>query len=115
MPRDKHYYVYIMASKGRVLYVGMTGFLLARVLQHKAGDQDGFTRRYHVNRLVYFESFQYVNNAISRETELKKWRREKKVALIENANPAWQDLAADWGQCIALKRADSSPAEAGSE
>ncbi len=78
MPRDKHYYVYIMASKGRVIYVGMTGFLTTRVLQHKSGEVDGFTKRYHVDRLVYHESFQYVTNAISRETEIKKWRREKR-------------------------------------
>jgi putative endonuclease len=108
MPREKRYYVYFMASKGRVLYVGMTGFLMARVLQHKAGETDGFTRKYHVNRLVYYEVFRYVNNAIARETEIKTWRREKKVALIEAANPLWNDLAADWGQTVPMQTADSS-------
>jgi putative endonuclease len=98
MQRDKRYYVYIMASKGRVLYVGVTGFLTRRVLQHKAGDIEGFTKRYHVNRLVYFEVFRYVNNAIARETEIKKWRRDKKVALIESLNPRWDDLAKGWGE-----------------
>jgi putative endonuclease len=82
-----------MASKGRVLYVGMTGFLMARVLQRKSGEGAGFTRTYHVNRLVYYEVFQYVNNAIARETEIKNGAG-KKVALIEADNPTWEDLAA---------------------
>ncbi len=112
MLREKRYYVYILSSKGRVLYVGMTGFLAARVLQHKAGETDGFTRRYHVDRLVYCEVFRYVNNAITRETEIKGWRREKKVALIEADNPLWNDLAADWGQPVFMNPADSSRDEA---
>jgi len=90
-----------------VLHIGVTGFLLQRVLQHKSGDTDGFTRRYRVNRLVYLESFRYVNNAISRETELKKWRRGKKVRLIQEYNPTWEDLAAGWGEPTRLE-ADSS-------
>jgi putative endonuclease len=113
--REKRYYVYILASKNRVLYIGVTGFLMARVLQHKSGECDGFTQRYKVNRLVYYEVFQYVNNAIARETEVKKWRREKKVALFEADNPTWEDLAADWGKSVAMTRADSSPAGASSE
>jgi putative endonuclease len=115
MPREKHYYVYIMATKGRVLYVGVTGFLFSRVMQHKAGAVDGLTQSYHVSRLVYYEIFRYITRAIARETEVKKWRREKKIALIETANPAWTDLAEDWGSRITLKGADSSPAKAGSE
>jgi putative endonuclease len=107
MHRPKRYYVYIMTSKGRVLYVGVTGFLMSRVLQHKAGDS-GFTSRYHIDRLVYYEVFKYVNRAIARETEIKKWRREKKVALIESMNPAWEDLSAGWGQPARLGLADSS-------
>jgi putative endonuclease len=96
LQREKLYYVYIMASKNRVLYVGVTGFLMARALQHKAGEIGGFTKRYRINRLVYYEVFRYVDNAITRETEIKKWRRAKKVALIKAANPTWEDLAADW-------------------
>jgi putative endonuclease len=115
MPRGKRYYVYIMASKGRVLYVGVTGLLFARVMQHKSGEFEGFTKQYHVNRLVYYEVFRYVDRAIARETEIKKWRRDKKMALIEATNPAWADLAEDWGSRIILKTADSSPAKAGSE
>jgi putative endonuclease len=106
MPREKRYYVYILASKSRVPYVGVTGFLMARVMQHKTGEVDAFT--YKVNRLVYYETFQYVNNAIARETEIKKWRREKKVALIEPSNPTWEDLAADWGETDPDRQADSS-------
>ena len=115
MPREKRYYVYIMASKGRVLYVGVTGSLFSRVMQHKSGEIDGFTKHYHINRLVHYESFQYIDRAIERETEIKNWRREKKIVLIESFNPAWADLAEDWGSRISLRRADSSPVKAGSE
>jgi len=108
MPRDKRYYVYILASISRVLYVGVTGFLVARVLQHKSGETDGFTRRYRVHRLVYFDTFRYVNNAIARETEIMKWRREKKVALLERDNRTWEDLATDWGKPPVIGEADSS-------
>ena len=96
-----------MSSKGRILYVGVTGALMSRTLQHKAED-GGFTSRYHIDRLVYYEVFKYVNKAIARETEIKKWRREKKIALIESMNPAWEDLAAGWGQPARLGIADSS-------
>jgi len=112
--KEKRYYVYILASRSRILCVGMTGFLMARVLQHKSGETDGFTKKYSINRLVYYESFRYVNRAVARETEIKKWRREKKVALIEADNPTWEDLAADWGR-PALLTADSSRLEAGSD
>ena len=115
MRRQKRYYVYILASKNRVLYVGVTGFLMARILQHRYGECEGFTQRYKVNRLVYYEVFQYVNNATARETEIKKWRREKKVALFEADNPTWEDLAADWGKSVVMTKADSSPADVGSE
>ncbi len=107
MPREKKYYVYILASKSRVLYIGVTGSLMARVMQHKSGD-GGFTAKYRITRLVYYETFRYVNNAIARETELKAWRREKKVALIAADNPTWADLAADWGRPVGMKTADSS-------
>jgi len=80
---------------------------MSRVLQHKSED-GGFTRRYRINRLVYYETFQYVNNAIARETEIKNWRREKKIALIERDNPTWEDLAADWSKPFVLRKADSS-------
>ena len=92
------YYVYILASKSRVIYVGVTGFLMARVLRHRTGEGGAFTRRYRVDRLVYFQSFCNVGDAIARETEIKKWRREKKVALIEERNATWEDLAEGWGE-----------------
>ena len=115
MAREKRYHVYIMASAGRVLYVGVTGFLMARVLQHKAGEVDGFTKKYCVHRLVYYATFRYVNNAIARETQIKGLRREKKIALIESANPAWVDLAEGWGKAAPMRIADSSSPSAPSE
>ena len=96
----RKFYVYILASKSRRLYVGMTGALYGRVLKHKAGEEDSFTKRYKINRLVYFEVFKYVNNCIARETQIKKWSRAKKIALVERENPTWEDLAADWGKPI---------------
>ncbi len=102
--REKRYYVYILASKSRALYVGVTGFLTARILQHKAGEGASFARRYNINRLIYYESFQYVNNAITRETELKSWSRKRKVALIEAVNPLWDDLAEDRGNLVGMKQ-----------
>jgi putative endonuclease len=118
MARERRYYVYIMASRSRVIYVGMTGFLMARVLRHRAGEGAEFTRKYRVHRLVYVESFQNVENAIARETEIKKWRREKKVGLIERENPTWDDLAAGWGERAVMRvgEAGSSPVfQTGSE
>jgi len=100
--------MYMMASRSRVLYVGMTGFLHSRVLQHKSGEIEGFTKRYNITRLVYYEPYKYVKNAIARETEVKKWYRAKKVALIEGVNPTWEDLAADCGKRAELRTADSS-------
>ena len=112
--RDKSYYVYIVASKSRTLYVGVTGSLMSRTLQHKSCES-GFTGRYRIDRLVYFESFRYVNNAIARETEIKAWRREKKVALIVANNPTWEDLADGWGKPAPMRKADSSGLSARSE
>ncbi len=94
--RPKCFYVYIMASKNRVLYIGVTNGLAKRVWQHKFGDVEGFTKKYKVTRLVHWESFDDVRNAIAREKELKGWTRAKKVALIEEFNPRWKDLAEDW-------------------
>ena len=104
MHRAKRYYVYILSSRSRVLYVGMTGFLSARILQHRSGETDSFARRYNINRLVYFEVFRYANNAISRETEIKSWSRKRKIALIEATNPLWCDLAEDWGKFVDIKQ-----------
>jgi len=103
MAFQRTYYVYILASKSRVIYVGITGFLMARVLRHRAGEGGAFTRRYRVHRLVYFQSFQNIGDAIARESEIKKWRREKKVSLIEESNPTWEDLADGWGEPAEMK------------
>ena len=76
---------------------------IPNVSNTKAADTPSFTQKYRVNRLVYFETFQYVNNAIARETELKDWRRARKVELIEKDNPDWEDLASDWGKPAVMK------------
>jgi putative endonuclease len=79
-------------------------------MQHRLGEQDGFTKRYIINRLVYFESFRYVNNCIACEKRIKSWSRAKKVSLISAFNPTWEDLAADWGTEVEplSPKADSS-------
>jgi len=92
----RRYYVYIMASKSRVLYVGVTNDIWRRAWDHKNNVHPGFTSQYRVHRLVYFESFKYVANAIAREKRIKGWLREKKVALIRSANPTWEDLSEQW-------------------
>ena len=88
-------YVYIMASRSGVLYTGVTNDLSRRVGEHKEGQNPGFTKRYKVTRLVYYESMPDVNVAIAREKQIKGWRREKRVNLIETTNRAWKDLASE--------------------
>lgn len=102
MPYPRTFFVYILASKSRRLYNGMTNSLFNRVLQHKNGEGE-FTSRYKINRLVYYEKFQYVKNCIAREKHIKSWSRAKKLALISAFNPTWEDLAADWGQRVDLE------------
>jgi putative endonuclease len=85
-------------SKSRVLYIGITSNLGARIREHRSGIYGGFTTEYKVNRLVYYEQFQWVQAAIEREKQLKRWRRGKKVMLIERENPRWEDLSAEWGK-----------------
>jgi putative endonuclease len=91
----KSFFVYINASKSRVLYVGFTRDLLIRATQHRKGEIPGFTARYNVKRLVYYEEYVNIYEAIQREKEIKGWRREKKTALIESVNPEWRDLYDD--------------------
>ncbi len=93
---DGDYCTYIMASRSHTLYIGVTGNLLRRVFQHKWREHDGFTQRYNCDRLVWFERYSDVSEAIAREKELKGWRREKKIALIESVNPVWEDLSHAW-------------------
>lgn len=90
-------YVYILASnKNGTLYIGVTTNLIQRVYQHKSHMVEGFTQKYHVDRLVYVEEFPNIADAIEREKQLKKWNRAWKVALIEEDNPGWQDLSEDF-------------------
>jgi len=87
------YYVYILASrKHGTLYIGVTNDLVRRVYEHKTNAVRGFTSRYHVHLLVWFECYDDIINASTREKELKKWRREWKINLIEGSNPGWVDL-----------------------
>jgi len=97
MPRDPRYYsVYIMGSLSGTLYIGFSGNLHKRVFQHKFHHFEGFTDKYDVTRLLYWESYDDVHRALARETQLKGWARAKKIALIVRRNPHWVDLAAEW-------------------
>jgi putative endonuclease len=93
------YFIYIMASRRRTLYIGVTGDLLKRVFQHKWREHEGFSARYNCDRLVWFERHQDIGKAIDREKELKGRRRARKIALIESVNPTWADLSRDWYDC----------------
>jgi putative endonuclease len=90
------YHVYILASASGLLYIGVTNHLERRVAEHKQRHCSGFTKKYEVFRLVYFEPFGNVRNAISREKQLKRWRREKKLGLIRATNPKFRDLSKDF-------------------
>ena len=90
------YYVYILTNSKRTLYTGVTNDLTRRVYEHKHKLVDGFTQRYNISWLVYYEATSDVESAIAREKQIKGWLRRKKVALIESANPRWRDLALDW-------------------
>src|SRR5437879_10577999 len=95
--REYIFYVYVLQSASRrALYIGMTNNLRHRVFQHKTHQFEGFTDDYNAIRLVYWEKFGSVGKAIAREKQLKRWRREKKMWLIETMNPNWKDLATDW-------------------
>jgi putative endonuclease len=96
------YYTYIVASRSHTFYVGMTSDIEARIWQHKNGAFEGFSKQYNCNRLVWFERHDDVLVAIAREKQLKGWRREKKIWLIEKENPAWVDLSEVWGTPIKM-------------
>ena len=90
---EKQGYVYILTNRyNKVLYTGVTGDLVKRVYEHKDDLVDGFTKKYNTHKLVYFEVFDYILNAIEREKQIKGWLRSKKIALIESKNPKWKDL-----------------------
>ena len=92
----KQYYVYIMTNRSRTLYIGVTNNLQRRMYEHKHHLMTGFTSKYDLTRLVYFEETSDVNIAIAREKQIKGWLRAKKVALIESMNPDWRDLSEEW-------------------
>ena len=96
MRRERHYFVYMIASISRVLYIGMTSNLRKRVWEHRNGIFEGFSKHYKCHRLVWYESYDDVANAIDREKQLKRWSRIKKEWLIAQKNPTWEDLAAEW-------------------
>lgn len=98
---EKSYFVYILTTrKNTVLYTGVTSDLMGRIYQHKNGLIEGFTKRYSVNRLVYYEVYSDANKAIHREKCIKKWKRDWKMKLINEMNPEWNDLYASFSNPI---------------
>ena len=100
----KEYYVYIMSSFSKRLYVGVTSDLNRRVYEHKSHLINGFTERYNLTWLVYYQATSDVNAAIVREKQIKGWLRSKKVALIESFNPEWDDLSETWFESVTVER-----------
>ncbi len=92
----REYWVYILANIHRTLYIGVTNDLQRRVFEHKNDVVPGFTPKYGIDQLVYFESTNEIHEALAREKQLKGWLRKKKLALIEGMNPRWEDLSAGW-------------------
>jgi putative endonuclease len=90
---DHVYFVYLLASRSRTLYRGVTNHLERRLAEHRQGLVPGFSKRYRIHRLAYLETFGHIQAAIAREKEIKSWSRQKKIALIEKNNPTWVDLA----------------------
>ena len=103
-PRDYGFFIYIAASRSRQLYLGMTNSLRRRMAEHRHGT---YTGRYRIDRLVYYEQTQYVDNAINREKELKDWNRAKKIALVKSVNPTWEDLSQSW-EPMPIRKANPS-------
>ena len=99
MSRDHDYHVYMVTNFTRtVLYIGVTSDLEGRLYEHRAGVCKGFTKHYHVDRLVFYELYGHILDAIAREKQLKGWTRAKKEALVATKNPCWDDLSAGWNQ-----------------
>ncbi|MEK7291371.1 MAG: GIY-YIG nuclease family protein [Planctomycetota bacterium] len=92
----RQYYVYIMTNKSKTLYTGVTNNLVRRVYEHKQKIVQGFTCKYNINKLVYYEMTPDIKSAITREKQIKGWLRSKKIALIESLNPEWKDLSVEW-------------------
>ena len=96
MQRNKTYYVYIMTNKSGTLYTGVTGNIKQRTWQHKGGLVEGFTKRYNIAKLIYYECLSDVISAIAREKQVKGWVRRRKLDLTASVNPEWDDLSEDW-------------------
>ncbi len=96
MAAPKTYFVYIMSNRSKTLYTGVTNNLMRRVREHKTGAGSEFTSKYKLDRLVYFERFEDIRNAIEREKRIKGWLRIKKITVIVSANPEWKDLSQEW-------------------
>ncbi len=95
------YYVYIMTNKiNTVLYIGVTSNIAGRVQQHKQKQFSGFTQQYNINKLVYYEEYQYVYDAIAREKKLKNWHRQWKINQITKINPCWHDISENWNETL---------------
>ena len=94
----KVYFTYIISSPTGTLYTGVTNNIYIRVLTHKAKELPGFTKKYNVTRLVYYEVSNSIHIAIEREKQIKGWTRNKKIQLIQSLNPKWQDLAENWSE-----------------
>jgi putative endonuclease len=93
---SREYYVYIMTNRSRTLYTGVTNDLMRRVYEHKNKVVPGFTRKYNIKYLVYYESTSSIHSALQREKQIKGWLRAKKIVLIESMNPKWRDLSEEW-------------------
>jgi putative endonuclease len=92
----KQYYVYILANEGRMLYTGVTNDLMRRIFEHKNHLVEGYTKKYKITKLVYYDHTNDIYEAITREKQIKGWLRKKKIALIESVNPTWKDLSNGW-------------------
>jgi putative endonuclease len=103
---ERRYSVYIMASRSHNLYIGVTNSIVRRVREHKDHTFEGFTAKYNVDRLVWYETYPYIRTAIAREKQLKGWLRVKKIQLVEQMNPTWQDLSEEWGKPLLPLQAD---------
>jgi len=96
MQSDKQYYVYILTNKSGTVYVGITSNIKKRIYEHKNKLVEGFTKKYNIDKLIYFETFSDVCSAIAREKTIKGWLRKKKLQLIKTTNPDWVNLSHDW-------------------
>jgi putative endonuclease len=104
-----------MASRSHNLYIGVTNDIARRAREHKSHTSEGFTARYNVDRLVWYEIYSDIHRAIGREKQLKGWVRSKKIALIEALNPTWQDLSEEWGKPIQPLRTDRRSFDSGGQ